>query len=102
MKENFTLTIPKLELPRSFFKILISLLISFLIIYPLGVSTTTSVCSLILLTIFIYLIINNMNNDNRDDSLPFTTNPVPPHTGLDGIELDNLVAGVPLSKITSY
>lgn len=102
MKENFTLQIPKIELPRSFFKILISLLIAFLIIYPLGVSTTTSVCSLILLTIFIYLIISNMNHDNRGDSLPFTTNPVPPHTGLDGIELDNLVAGVPLSTIQQY
>jgi hypothetical protein len=35
-----------------------------------------------------------MNNNNLVNSLPKTAYPVPPHLGLNGISIDNLIAGV--------
>ncbi len=37
--------------------------------------------------------------ENPADALPFTTIPTPPHMGLDGIDVDNLVAGIPIQEL---
>lgn len=98
MQENFTVSIPHIDIfqYRTFF---ISLILAFLIIYPLGIQSIPSILSFIVLTLIIYLFIKSMAQENKSDALPFTTFPTPPHTGLDGIDVDNLVAGVPVSQI---
>lgn len=98
MQENFTLSIPHFQFHKAK-TILASLVLAFIIIYPLGLTSTPSIVSFILLAFIIHLLITNMSQENKQDSLPFTTYPTPPHLGLDGIDVDNLVAGVPLPSI---
>ena len=45
------------------------------------------------LSIFIYLILIQMNNSNLYNLLPKTDYPPPPHLGLDGVSLQTKVAG---------
>ncbi len=98
MQENFTITIPSFSPSLLMKQIIFSLIISFIIVYPItGFTTTTSIFVLLILTFIIYLLISNMGI-NKADNVPFSTYPAPPHTGLDGISLDNLVAGIPVSQ----
>ncbi len=91
---------PSFSLPPYFYKVLSALIISFIIIFPiLGVGSTASIAALLILTVIVYIIINNMTLESKSDALPFTSYPVPPHTGLDGISLESLIAGTPLSAI---
>ena len=45
--------------------------------------------TVIIFTILVYIIINNMSGTNEVGSLPNVTYPHPPHLGLDGVSLEN-------------
>jgi hypothetical protein len=94
MYEHFVVTIPNTTISQTTKLIFVSLILSFLIIFPLGMKSAPTICAFILMTVVIFIFINNMA-DNKSDALPSTTIPTPPHTGLDGIDVDNLVAGIP-------
>ncbi len=98
MQEHFIVSIPSSSPPKWVKTLLTSLIISFIIIYPLGIGSIPSICSFIIMTFIFYLLINNMS-ENMSGSLPFTTTPNPPHTGLDGIDVNNLIAGIPANVI---
>jgi uncharacterized protein YacL len=98
MKEDFVISIPQIKTPSWVTKLFVSLLIAFLICFPLGLSSIPTIFAMILLTMILYLFIHNMA-ENPSDALPFTTIPTPPHMGLDGIDVDNLVAGIPIQYL---
>jgi len=106
MRENFDLDI---SFKRGYnfnyvWKILICLIITFLII---GLSTSFNfsrfgsisiILSFILLFMIIYVIITSITNENLSNELPSTLYPSLPHTGLDGISLNNYMAGMDVSN----
>ena len=95
MRENFTITMPNSINFGPLPKILISLIISAIIIYPiLGLSSLQSVLSVIILFLIIYVIITSMTSENLSNELPSTLYPSMPHAGLDGISLNSYVAGL--------
>ena len=84
---------------KSLTKIIISLIISFIITFPvLGFSTIPAILSFIILFFIIYIIIVSMTNENLSNELPSTLYPIFPHSGLDGISLNNYVAGMDIKK----
>jgi hypothetical protein len=69
-------------------------IISGIIIVPiLGFKSVTAIISFILLYTLLYLIFSSMSTQNLYNELPSTLYPSMPHTGLDGISLNNYVAG---------
>jgi hypothetical protein len=101
MKEHFgfNVSIPNLTIPSFFYKTIFSMIVAFIIVYPIGFSKIPLIFAFILLSAFFYIILSSITSDSFADSLPSTTYPPPPHTGLDGISLNNLVAGIPLHRI---
>ena len=76
-------------------KIIASLLISAIIIYPvLGLSSVQSILAMIILFVLLYVILQSMSNNNLENELPSTLYPTMPHLGLDGINLNNYVSGL--------
>jgi hypothetical protein len=76
-------------------KIVVSLLISAIIIYPvLGLSSVQSILAMVVLFILLYVILQSMSNSNLENELPSTLYPSMPHLGLDGISLNNYVSGL--------
>lgn len=51
--------------------------------------SVTTVITIILLSILIYVIMNNIGGADYQNSLPFSTYPNPPHLGLDGVSIEN-------------
>lgn len=99
MRENFTIKIPNSYNFNGVFVIIICLIISAVIIYPvMGFNTVQSILSFLLLFFIIYVISISMTNENLSNELPSTLYPTPPHTGLDGISLNNYVAGMSIDK----
>ena len=99
MRENFTINVPNSVNYGSLPKILISLIISIIIIYPiLGLFSMQSLLSIIILFLIIYIIITSMTSENLSNELPSTLYPSMPHTGLDGISLNSYVAGLKTDK----
>ncbi len=95
MQEHFTVKIPSLRLNDTFYKVLTSLIIGFLLVYPImGIGSTASIFAFLIMSIIFYILITNMSLENKSDSLPSTAYPVPPHLGLDGISIDSLAAGL--------
>ena len=79
--------------------ILCSLIFSAIIIYPiLGIGSMESFISFIILFMILFVIISSMTNENLSNELPSTLYPSLPHTGLDGISLNNYVAGMDVQK----
>ena len=101
MIENFTIKISNGGVYRGNFKmIVISLLLSALIIYPvLGFSKLESYLAFFILFLIIYVIILSMSNENLSNELPTTLYPISPHLGLDGISLNNAMAGMSTAGI---
>lgn len=100
MRENFTIQIPNSINFGVLPKMLISLIISIIIIYPiLGLGSLQAILSIIILFLIIYIIISSMTTENLSNELPSTLYPLMPHTGLDGISLNSYVAGL---KTDSY
>ena len=96
MQENFI--IKGVNLHGSYYIpkiILISLIISFIMVYPiLGFSNIQSILTFLLLFMIIYVILISLSNENLSNELPSSLYPSLPHTGLDGISLNNYVAGM--------
>ncbi len=95
MKENFSIEIPRNPLSGNIPKYLISLFISLVIVYTtIGFKNIviSILCILILMVLF-YILISSytLQNGLTTES---TTYPTPPHLGLDGISIDNLVSGL--------
>lgn len=70
--------------------IFIALIIATVIV--LSIVTKFRITTLIIILIFtfmIFILINTETGINYEDSLPSTTYPVPPHLGLDGVDLEN-------------
>lgn len=100
MRENFTIKVPNSINFGVLPKMLISLIISIIIIYPiLGLGSIQAILSIIILFLIIYIIISSMTTENLSNELPSTLYPLMPHTGLDGISLNSYVAGL---KTDSY
>ena len=95
MKEHFNITLPNSINFGPLPKMLISLIIAVIIIYPiLGLSSLQSILSIIILFLIIYVIITSMTSENLSNELPSTLYPSMPHMGLDGISLNSYVAGL--------
>ena len=76
-------------------KIIVCLLISAIVIYPvLGLSSVQSILAMVILFILLYVILQSMSNNNLQNELPSTIYPSMPHSGLDGISLNNYVSGL--------
>ena len=99
MRENFTVAFPNSVNLNPVYTILICALLSFIIVFPiLGIKSLTSILSIILLGLIIYVIITSMTNENLANELPSTLYPGIPHTGLDGISLTTYVNGLDIAN----
>lgn len=95
MKEHFNIGMKKSYNLNHFYKLLLSLILAIIIIYPiLGIFSLHAVLSIILLFLIIYVLIMSITSENLSNELPSTLYPSPPHTGLDGISLNSYVAGL--------
>ena len=98
MQENFVIGIRKDYNYRYLYSIIASLIIAFVIIFPImGIGSLTSILSFILLTLIIYVLITSMTNENLSNELPSTLYPLPPRMGLDGISLNSYIAGIDIN-----
>jgi len=79
---------------KDFYIIIVTFILTLLIILPIGLFKITSMISFVILFVLIYIIIKTMSTENLANDLPSSLYPSMPHTGLDGISLDNYVAGV--------
>ena len=69
-----------------FFTTILPFVLAFSIVYWVaGKVTIGSVLTMGLLTVMIYIFLNNMTGSNLAGALPRATYPLPPHLGLDGI-----------------
>ena len=95
MKEDFSIEIPRNPFSGKIPIYLISFIISLIIIYTtIGFKNIimSIICILILMLLF-YIILSSFSLQNGL-STESTTYPVPPHLGLDGISMNNLVSGL--------
>lgn len=103
MKEHFNIVIPRVTDLFKWSKIIVCLILSFIIVFPiLGYKTIPAIISFIILFLILYIIITSITNENLSNELPSTLYPSMPHIGLDGISLNNYVAGMELSSIQNY
>ncbi len=95
MKENFSIEIPRNPFIGKIPTYLISIIISLVIVYTtVGFKNIMiSIICLLILVILFYIILSSFSLQNGL-STDSTTYPVPPHLGLDGISMNNLVSGL--------
>lgn len=94
MRENFTIAFPNGRNNNGTILIIICIIIAGAIVHPIiGTNTVEGFLSFVLLFLIIYVIAVSMSNENLSNELPSTLYPTLPHTGLDGISLNNYVAG---------
>jgi len=74
--------------------IILSILISILVVYPILGFTKNALFSMILLFIIFFILLNSISNENLSNELPNYLTPYPPRMGLDGISLSAHVAGL--------
>ena len=100
MRENFTLAFSNGGHYRGYQKkMLASILLSAIIIhFTIGVNKLEGVLSLILLAMILYVISLTMTNENLGNGTLDPLYPTIPHTGLDGISLNNYIAGMDVNK----
>ncbi len=95
MKEDFSIEIPRNPFIGKIPIYLLSFVISLVIVYTtIGFKNVIMaiICLLILLVLFSILLSSfSLHNGLTTES---TTYPVPPHLGLDGISMNNLVSGL--------
>ena len=97
MKENFKIKIPNKLNFNKISKLLISLIIAVIIIFPiLNLLTIEGIVSTIILFLIIYIIILSLTGSD-----PYETpiSPSMPHLGLDGITLDNYITGMNINNV---
>ena len=99
MKEKFTISISNGYNLNGVYVIIVCLILSGIIIYPiLGFVSVEAILSFIVLFFILYVIALSMSNENLSNELPSTLYPSPPHTGLDGISLNNYIAGMDVNR----
>lgn len=99
MIETFEIRIPHNLNLNGIYVIILCLIISGIIIHPIiGIMSIHGALSFVLLFFIIYVIVTSMTNENLSNDLPSTLYPTLPHTGLDGISLNNYVAGMDVNK----
>jgi hypothetical protein len=97
MKENFEIKIPNSLNLNTISKILIAFIISVIIVFPiLNIFTPEGIVSIIILFLIIYIIILSLSGS---DPYELPIYPTMPHIGLDGISLDNYMAGMNINNI---
>ncbi len=91
MKEHFGITLPRRIFTNTTSQIIIAFLLSLGIVYTTiqFKNMIMSIISLLVLTILFTLIIQSFGLTSTGLSTQTTTNPLPPHLGLDGISLQN-------------
>jgi hypothetical protein len=100
MKEHFNIVIPRFNNLFKWSKIIVCLILSFIVVFPiLGYSTIPAILSFIILFFILYIIMNSITNENLSNDLPNTLYPSMPHTGLDGISLNNYIAGMDINSL---
>ena len=68
------------------FTTILPFILAFIIVYWIaGKITIGTILTMGLLTVMIYIFLNNMTGSNRGGALPRATYPIPPHLGMDGI-----------------
>lgn len=103
MKEHFNIVIPRVNNLFKWSKIVVCLIISFIIIFPiLGYRTLPAIISFVILFLILYIIMTSITNENLSNELPSAIYPSMPHIGLDGISLNNYVAGMNISSLQKY
>lgn len=94
MRENFTIPIPNGRNNNGTILIIMCLIVAGVIVHPIvGLHTVEGFLSFVILFLIIYVIITSMTNENLSNELPSTLYPILPHTGLDGISVNNYIAG---------
>ena len=74
----------------SFGLLFLPFVLAFIIVYFIANKVTLpGVLIMGLLAIMIFIFLTSMTGSNLAGSLPFATYPIPPHLGLDGINLQN-------------
>jgi hypothetical protein len=97
MQENFVISAPTFFYYKNFKSFFVSIIISLIIIYPIfrkNFLSINSIISFVVLTFIIFFIISSITNENLSNEMPSYLYPNLPHTGLDGISLNNYVAGL--------
>lgn len=94
--EPMTIQLATIEsISTSTYHILYSIILAGLITAPLiNHHFGISIVAFLGLFTLLYISFSNMNSDNRPQALPKTVYPPPPHTGLDGISLENRLTGL--------
>ena len=78
----------KINSSSRFLTLIISLIISSaLLVSAIHILNLAGLILLTVLTIIVYIIINNMNGKGYENSLPFATYPLPPSLGHDGVSM---------------
>ena len=99
MIETFEFGFPHSYNLNGMYVVILCLIISAIIIHPIiGITSIHGILSFVLLFFIIYVIVTSMTNENLSNDLPSTLYPTLPHTGLDGISLNNYVAGMDVNK----
>ena len=95
MKEDFSIEIPRNPFSGKTLAYLISFIISLIIVFTtIGFKNIVmSILCILILALLFYIIISSFSLQNGL-STDSTTYPVPPHLGLDGISMNNLVSGL--------
>ena len=92
--ENFTISWPNsLKARPNLRPLIISILLSCLLTYPImGFERNAIFCNILLFVTF-FIILSSLSNENMSNELPSTLYPSPPRMGLDGISLNSYVSG---------
>jgi hypothetical protein len=99
MKEHFVISAPSFMYLKSLSTIFLSFILALIIIIPIYRKVNIiSISLLIILTLILYLIFSSITNENLSNEMPSYLYPTLPHTGLDGISLQNYISGMSLQQ----
>tara|TARA_B110000037_G_scaffold5305_1_gene5765 strand:- start:2155 stop:2472 length:318 start_codon:yes stop_codon:yes gene_type:complete len=93
MIENFVVSFKSSKYNPNLTSIILAVILSILIIFPILGFTSNGIFGMIILFIIFFIILNSITSENLSNELPSYLYPSTPHTGLDGISLNNYIAG---------
>ena len=79
--------------PRIILAVVSMVLSGIFIFFTLKKIDLISTISFVILALLIYMLLASMGGNIMSVSLPFTSHPTPPRLGLDGVSMDNYIAG---------
>ena len=89
-REYFTVSVPRISISLTYLHYLIALILSTLLVVSVATKFNIMTIVVILIATGIFIVImDNTTGMNLESALPSTTYPIPPHLGLDGINLQN-------------